>query len=188
MTEYRTSSRHPDQNLTDMLRVLDAAAVSGAPVLLNIGVDLLASRTFNKTYNATGGIDPRIPPPRTDLTACGGEAYCEFVRAGVLAYRDHPGLASYCAPRNKYNCVQASRAASMWLTVPLADACDDCCHITKGAAALVEYENIAAVKASLFELDPYHLMFGTAACDDIWLWCPRPRVSPRTRDAGPRSQ
>ena len=45
-----------------------------------------------------------------------------------------------------------------------------CCHISKGAAALAEYEHIAQVKASLFKLDPYHLLFGTAACDDIWLW------------------
>ena len=49
-------------------------------------------------------------------------------------------------------------------------ACDDCCHISKGAAALAEYEHIAQVKASLFKLDPYHLLFGTSACDDIWLW------------------
>eukprot|EP01047_Picozoa_sp_COSAG01_P006690 COSAG01_NODE_246_length_20450_cov_195.166822_3_plen_566_part_00 len=51
-----------------------------------------------------------------------------------------------------------------------AGRCDDCCHISKGAAALAEYEHIAQVKASLFKLDPYHLLFGTAACDDIWLW------------------
>ena len=44
-----------------------------------------------------------------------------------------------------------------------------CCHIKKGKAALAEYQHIAQVKSSLFKLDPYHLLFGTAACDDIWL-------------------
>jgi hypothetical protein len=44
------------------------------------------------------------------------------------------------------------------------------CHISKGKAALVEYENIAAIKASLFKLDPYHLLYGTSACDDLWMW------------------
>ena len=93
-SRYRLSSWHPDQNLTDMLRVLDSAAASGVPVLLNIGVDSLASKTFNKT---TGSIDPRIPAARTDLTDCAGEPYCEWIREGVLAFRDHPGLAGYYA-------------------------------------------------------------------------------------------
>ena len=91
---YRLSNWHPDQNLTDMLRVLNSAAASGVPVLLNIGVDSLASKTYNKT---TGSIDPHIRPAGTDLTDCEGEPYCEWIREGVLAFRDHPGLAGYYA-------------------------------------------------------------------------------------------
>jgi hypothetical protein len=70
----------------------------------------------------------------------------------VLAFRHHPGLAGYYG-------------------------CDDCCHQSKGKAALDEYKYIAGVKAALFKLDPYHLVFGTSACDDIWIWTEEGAVS-----------
>eukprot|EP01047_Picozoa_sp_COSAG01_P006691 COSAG01_NODE_246_length_20450_cov_195.166822_4_plen_556_part_00 len=91
---YRLSNWHPDQNLTDMIRVLDSAAAVGVPVLLNIGVDSLASKTYNKS---SGSIDPSMRPAGTDLTDCRGEPYCEWIREGVLAFRDHPGLSGYYA-------------------------------------------------------------------------------------------
>ena len=87
-----------DSNISDTLRVLDAAAASGVPVLLNIGVDSLASKGYNKTYNnGMGGIDPSVRPPGTDLNDCQGEPYCDWVRASVLAFRDHPAISGYYA-------------------------------------------------------------------------------------------
>jgi hypothetical protein len=62
-----------DTNMTNAMALLDAAAASGVPVLLNIGIDSLAQKNFNKS---TGGIDPRITPPNPDLTDCAGEPYC----------------------------------------------------------------------------------------------------------------
>ena len=55
--------------------------------------------SFSKTgYNKTlGGIDPSIQAPGTDLTDCKGEPYCEWVRANVLAFRDHPAVSGFYA-------------------------------------------------------------------------------------------
>ena len=55
--------------------------------------------SFSKTgYNKTiGGIDPSIKAPGTDLTDCKGEPYCEWVRANVLAFRDHPAVSGFYA-------------------------------------------------------------------------------------------
>ena len=38
------------------------------------------------------GIDPSVEPPGTDLMSCKGEPYCEWVRANVLAFKDHPAI------------------------------------------------------------------------------------------------
>ena len=112
--EYRLW--HPDQNLSDMLRVLDSAAASGVPVLLNIGIDSLASKTYNKTYNTSGGLDPRIAPARTDLTDCRGEPYCEWIREGVLAFRDHPAWA-WGGPCKQSLTISRGRGDPKWRVV-----------------------------------------------------------------------
>ena len=36
--------------------------------------------------------------------------------------------------------------------------------------AWVEYGNIAKVKNAMMKLDPWHFIFGTIACDDLWMW------------------
>ena len=34
----------------------------------------------------------------------------------------------------------------------------------------MEYGNIAKVKNAMMKLDPWHFIFGTIACDDLWMW------------------
>ena len=66
----KTSARW-DTNLSNALGLLDAAAASGVPVLINVGIDDLASKNFNQTFGPHGGgIDRRIPAPNPDLTDC----------------------------------------------------------------------------------------------------------------------
>lgn len=48
--------------------------------------------------------------------------------------------------------------------------CDDCCHVMFAEKAWVEYGNIAKVKDMMLTLDPYHFIFGTIACDNLWMW------------------
>lgn len=51
-----------------------------------------------------------------------------------------------------------------------AYGCDDCCHTVKSEKAWVEYENIAKIKNTMMRIDPYHFIFGTIACDNLWMW------------------
>ena len=49
--------------------------------------------------------------------------------------------------------------------------CDDCCHVNRGSFAGLEYAGIAAIKEEIFmNYDPYHPMFGTIACGELWMW------------------
>ena len=51
-----------------------------------------------------------------------------------------------------------------------AYGCDDCCHVMFEEKAWVEYGNIAKVKDAMMRIDPYHFVFGTIACDNLWMW------------------
>ena len=51
-----------------------------------------------------------------------------------------------------------------------AYGCDDCCHTSEAEKAWVEYENIAKIKNTMMGFDPYHFIFGTIACDNLWMW------------------
>jgi hypothetical protein len=51
-----------------------------------------------------------------------------------------------------------------------AYGCDDCCHTSESEKAWVEYRNIAKIKDVMMGFDPYHFIFGTIACDDLWMW------------------
>ncbi len=58
-----------------------------------------------------------------------------------------------------------------------AYGCDDCCHVSFFEKAWLEYETIAKVKTAMANVDPYHLIFGTIACDNCELtpqltYCP----------------
>jgi hypothetical protein len=49
--------------------------------------------------------------------------------------------------------------------------CDDCCHMDVIAArGMAEMQEIAKIKREIFQLDPYHLIWGSIACREIWMW------------------
>ena len=132
----------------DVILGLDAAAAAGIPILLNIGVDTLALANASHTNASTSA--------NTDLSNCGDDesnvdasnppSLCAWIREAVKRVRNHPGLGGYYG-------------------------CDDCCHVgTTEATHHREYNAIAAIKAAIFKLDPYHLVYGTIACGATWLW------------------
>ena len=51
--------------------------------------------------------------------------------------------------------------------------CDDCCNKGKNrgrAPGDTQLAGFAEVRRTLRRVDPYHLVFGTVACGDLWLW------------------
>jgi hypothetical protein len=42
--------------------------------------------------------------------------------------------------------------------------------LSRWRTSYCRYTHISKIKASLFKLDPYHLLYGTSACDDTWMW------------------
>ena len=49
--------------------------------------------------------------------------------------------------------------------------CDDCCHMgVISEYGMGEMKEIARIKRELFELDPHHLIWGSIACRELWMW------------------
>ena len=49
--------------------------------------------------------------------------------------------------------------------------CDDCCHMDIIAAkGMQEMQAIATIKRAVFDIDPHHLIWGSIACRELWMW------------------
>ena len=87
----------------------------------------------------------KIPDSHTGIIPDYAETWAA-VRASISAFKDHPAVGGWYA-------------------------CDDCCHMTElDAYGPAEYVALAKIKALIYELDPYHVMFGTVACGETWYW------------------
>ena len=54
------------------------------------------------------------------------------------------------------------------MTVP---GCDDCCHMDNiKQYGMGEMREIARIKRDIFDLDPHHLIWGSIACAELWMW------------------
>lgn len=49
--------------------------------------------------------------------------------------------------------------------------CDDCCHMDViKEHGMGEMQEIARIKRAIFDLDPHHLIWGSIACRELWMW------------------
>ena len=84
---------------------------------------------------------PRSPTQNMNITELWG-----WIAGNISIVKNHPAVAAYYG-------------------------CDDCCHMDIIAAkGMQEMQAIAKIKRAVFDIDPHHLIWGSIACRELWMW------------------
>lgn len=155
-------------NRTEGSAYLDALAAVGEYALWQTPIDDVALSTsfwdpVTRTVQPANECPP-IDPLHPERKPCAGPGADPTQRCCRLA--------------NSTMLWRSLQANFSWLKQHQAYAgaygCDDCCHVGLNEKAWVEYGNIAKVKDMMLEIDPHHFIFGTIACDNLWMWSEAP--------------